>query len=122
MGSTRPLPRHPNSAFQGVNPSSYQHFCGSQADSKVSTEDRLDTLKTTENPSKSAEVDGLTLQNGKNEQVEEEGHINSSDPDPELTSVADLARRLKRDNPTWSAKRIAAELGQPEGRIARYLA
>jgi hypothetical protein len=37
------------------------------------------------------------------------------------SSILDEVRRLKAANPSWTAKRIAAELGQPEKRIARYL-
>jgi hypothetical protein len=51
----------------------------------------------------------------------------NDDGDPDADADDDLpvdvlARRLKSKNPSWSIKRIANELGQPESRIARYFA
>ena len=52
---------------------------------------------------------------------------NAADGDPDADAdddlpVDELARRLKAKNPSWTTKRIAKELGQPESRIARYFA
>jgi putative DNA primase/helicase len=117
-------------SIQTVTPSPSEDFCGSQADFKPSPSNSGDGLKNAQNPQKSSLGDGVTVRNGKNGSLREEvpsnglddGHESPLTPGPEPTSIADEARRLKQENPSWSAKRVAAELGQPEARIARYLA
>jgi hypothetical protein len=119
-----------DSPIQSVTPSQLEDSCGFPDDFKVSREDRCDTLKKPQNPSETAASDSVTLQNGKigpsNEKGPsnglDDGHESAATSDPEPSSVADEARRLKQQNPSWSIKRIAAELGQPEARIARYFA
>ena len=111
----------PNFRLQTVTSSPFEDFCGSQADSRSSPDGRGYDLKKPQNPSKTDKGDEVTSQNPENGPSEEEGHKNLANGDCAPVSIAEEARRLKRENPSWSAKRIAAELGQPEARIARYL-
>jgi hypothetical protein len=123
-------PTDQDSPFQTVQPSRAEDSCGIHRDFKPSGENRPDGLKNTGNPSKTAKTDGWTVSNAENSLVDEkvssngldDGDASAATPDPEPTSIADEAGRLKQENPSWSIKRIAAELGQPEARIARYFA
>jgi len=108
----------PNFRFQTVTSSPFEDFCGFRS----SPQDQGYDLKKPQNPSKTANGNGVTLQNPEKGPSEEEGHKNLANGDYAPVSIAEEARRLKRENPSWSDKRIAAELGQPEARIARYLA
>jgi len=88
-----------------------------------------------ENPSKTAKRDGRDGCKSENPRGEHKKSSNGVDavapngaddagsapPITQRLSVADETRRLKAENPSWSVKRIAAELGQPDKRIERYL-
>jgi len=117
-----------DSDFQTVQPSEAAEILGCDANFKPSGEGQPDGLKKLQNPSETAPSDGWTVSNPENPRGVHESPANGLDdnrengasPDPQPTSVADEARTLKEQNPSWSIKRIAAELGQPERRIERY--
>ena len=112
---------------QTVRPSDSEESCGFRPFFKPSEEIHADGLKKQMNHQQNCQKgrpDGLNTEmpekaasNGVDEDLDEKPV-----PPHEPTSIAEEARQLKQANPTWSIKRIAAELGQPEARIARYFA
>jgi hypothetical protein len=50
-----------------------------------------------------------------------EGEVHGYSGESPPTSIEGEAKRLAAEHPTWSCKRIAKALGQPEKRIAQYL-
>jgi hypothetical protein len=122
-------PDHPSSAPTHISDDfavttlQPEDFCGSQPDFEPLQEDPCNITKKPEKPSVSAVCNGVTAKTaemgvGAEEGVPEAPKSNGADPP---ISIEEDAKRCAAEHPTWSIRRIARELMQPEGRIAQYL-